>query len=94
MELISPPAVELTGFMQPLGDDLECTSFLLIEYPVGCWYCETPEITGIVLIEMAPGQKASYTRNLIKITGKLTLNATDPESFLFSIGKAKVAPAD
>jgi Tfp pilus assembly protein PilF len=86
--------IALAGFMQPLREDGDLTSFMLIEYPVGCWYCETPEITGIVLIEMAPGEKVSFTRSLVKITGKLKLNATDPESFLYSIGKAKVTPAD
>jgi hypothetical protein len=86
--------IALAGFMQPLREDSDLTAFLLIEYPVGCWYCETPEITGMVLVELALGQKASFTRNLIKITGKLTLNATDPENFLFTIGKAKVSAAD
>ncbi len=86
--------IALAGFIQPLREDSDLTSFMLIEYPVGCWYCETPEITGIVLVELTPGEKTSFTRNLVKIIGKLKLNATDPETFLFSIGKAKVAPAD
>jgi Tfp pilus assembly protein PilF len=86
--------IVLAGFIQPLREDSELTSFMLIEYPVGCWYCETPEMTGIVLVEMAPGEKVTFSRNLVKIIGKLKLNGTDPESFLFSISKAKVAPAD
>ena len=48
--------VSLTGFMQPLGEDVELGSFMLIEYPVGCWYCEMPEITGIVLVDLAAGK--------------------------------------
>ena len=43
--------VSLSGFMQPLNDELEHSSFMLIEYPVGCWYCEMPEMTGIELVE-------------------------------------------
>jgi Tfp pilus assembly protein PilF len=86
--------ISLNGFMQPLGDDLELTSFMLIEYPVGCWYCEVPEMTGIVLVELPADKTATYTRGLVKITGKLTLNATDPENFLYIIGKAKVTEAD
>ena len=46
--------VSLIGYMQPLSDDLEVASFMLIEYPVGCWYCETPAMTGIVLVELPP----------------------------------------
>src|SRR5207247_10359219 len=84
----------LAGYMQPLGEDQEMTSFLLIEYPVGCWYCEMPEVTGIVFVELAPGKTASFTRGLVKVVGELSLNANDPESFLYAIRKAKVTEAD
>jgi hypothetical protein len=86
--------VQLTGFMQPLGDDLECTSFLFIEYPVGCWYCEMPEMTGMVLIEMPEGKTRTYSRSALKVTGKLKLNSTDPENFLYILRDAKVSDGD
>ena len=86
--------IALTGHMQPLGDDVDLTSFLLIEYPVGCWYCEVPEMTGIVLAELSAGKTAPYTRGLVKVTGQLMLNATDPENLLYIIQKAKVTEAD
>jgi hypothetical protein len=86
--------VSLSGFVQPLGEGLELTSFMLIEYPVGCWYCETPEITGIVFVELPPDKSVSYSRNLVRVEGKLALNSTDPEDFLFTIRQAKVVPAD
>jgi hypothetical protein len=82
--------VTLTGYMQPLGEDLENASFMLIEYPVGCWYCEMPDIASIVLVEMPEGKIAKYTRSSIKVTGRLHLNATDPENFLYTITKANV----
>src|SRR5262249_21899949 len=83
--------VELSGFMQPLGDDADTDSFMVIEYPVGCWYCEMPETTGIVLVELVQGQSARFTRRLVKVVGKLTLNANDPENFLYIVSEAKVA---
>jgi tetratricopeptide (TPR) repeat protein len=86
--------VALSGFMQPLGEDLEVSSFMLIEYPVGCWYCEMPEVTGIVLVELPAGKTVGYTRGLVKVQGTLNLNATDPENFLYTISKAKAALAD
>jgi hypothetical protein len=86
--------ISLSGFMQPFGDSPELTSFMLIEYPVGCWYCEMPEMTGIVLAELPPGKSAPHTRGLVKIVGRLSLNATDPESFLYTITRAKVTEAD
>jgi tetratricopeptide (TPR) repeat protein len=86
--------VSLTGFMQPLGEEVELGSFMLIEYPVGCWYCEMPEITGIVLVDLPPGKTATFTRGQVKITGKLALNARDPENFLYTIKDATVSGAD
>jgi hypothetical protein len=86
--------VALTGFMQPLGEELELGSFLLIEYPVGCWYCEMPEITGIVLVELPSGQTATFTRGQVKVTGRLSLNSGDPENFLYTLRDAKLSGTD
>jgi len=86
--------VSLSGFMQPLGEDLQSRTFMLIEYPVGCWYCETPSITGIVMVVLPSGKTATFTRGSIKITGKLTLNSTDPENFLYTISDARTSGVD
>lgn len=86
--------VSLIGFIQPIGDDLDLSSFLLVEYPTGCWYCEMPDAAGMVLVELVEGATASYTRNIVKVTGELKLNMSDPEGFLFSIRDARVTAAD
>lgn len=82
--------ISLNGYIQPLGQELEMGAFLLIENPVGCWYCEMPEITGIVLVELPDSKTATYTRGPIEIVGKLKLNSNDPENFLYSISNARV----
>lgn len=86
--------VKMTGFMQPLGEELESAAFMLIEYPIGCWYCEMPEITGIVLVEMPSNESQSYSRGLLTVTGRLQLNASDPENFLYIVRDAKVEAAN
>lgn len=86
--------ITLNGFMQPLGDNPECTAFLLIEYPVGCWFCEMPELTGMIQVELPPGRTMTFTRDLLRVSGRLALNATDPEEFLYSLRQAKVAEVD
>jgi hypothetical protein len=82
--------VEVQGFMQPLGDDTECNAFMLIEYPIGCWYCEMPEMAGIMLVELPDGKTHTYTRSALRITGQLSLNRNDPENFLYILKAAKV----
>ena len=86
--------VSLTGFIQPLNEELELATFMFIEYPVGCWYCEMPEVTSILFVELPEGKSFTYTRGLVKVTGRLSLNKGNPESFLYTLNKAKVAEAD
>jgi hypothetical protein len=86
--------VSMTGFMYPLRDDPDMNAFLFIEAPVGCWYCEMPETTGIIYVEMPAGQAARLQRGTVRIVGRLTLNATDPEDFLYSVKDARVAALD
>jgi hypothetical protein len=86
--------VTLNGFLQPLDEELENSTYMLIEYPVGCWYCEAPEVTSIVFVELRKGKTKAYTREMVKVTGKLVLNATDPENFLYTISEAKITSVD
>jgi hypothetical protein len=83
--------VRLLGFMHPLNDDQDLTSFLLVEYPIGCWYCEMPPSTGLVHIELPRGRSAPFGRSMITITGRLRLNAGDPEDFLYTLQEARVS---
>jgi hypothetical protein len=86
--------VVLTGFLQPVNEELESSAFLLIEYPIGCWFCEMPELTGIVLVELPAGKAAALTRNQVKVTGRLALNGTDPENFLYTVRDAAIGAPD
>jgi hypothetical protein len=86
--------ITMTGFMFPLREDPDLAAFLFIEAPVGCWYCEMPETTGIVFVEMPAGQTARYQRGLIRITGRLQLNSADPEDFLYAVKDARVGAID
>lgn len=86
--------VRLTGFLQPLGEDLEAGAFLLIEYPVGCWFCETPAMANILLIELPRDKTFTYTRDAVRVEGRLSLNATDPENFFYTLRDAKVTTGE
>ena len=56
LEQLEGKKVSLTGFMQPVTMDIDVTAFMLVEYPIGCWFCESPEPTGIVYVEIAGGK--------------------------------------
>jgi hypothetical protein len=85
--------VTVRGYMQPVGDGTDLNVFLLIENPVGCWYCENPELVQIVLVELPEGRNRRLTREPLTVTGKLTLNATDPENFFFTLQAEKIVVA-
>lgn len=82
--------VVLTGFMQPLGDAAEFAGFMLLEFPVGCWFCEMPGPTGVVSVELEPGTRTTTRRGLIKVTGTLELNRDNPEDFFFRVMGARI----
>lgn len=82
--------VTMLGYMQVVGEEPRPAGFLLLEYPVGCWFCEMPEPTGLVSVELKPGTRTEPRRGLIKVTGTLKVNASDPEDFLFRISDATI----
>jgi tetratricopeptide (TPR) repeat protein len=86
--------VELTGFLIPVRDEPDAGAFMFVEAPVGCWYCEMPELTGIVYVEMPRGRTARYQRGLLRVVGRLTLNSTDPEDFLYTVRDARIGAVD
>ena len=86
--------VSMTGFMYPLREETEMTAFLFIEAPVGCWYCEMPESTGIIYVELPMGQTTRYQRGVVRLVGRLRLNTSDPEDFLYTVKDAKVGSLD
>ena len=94
LEKLNGKKVSLTGFMQPVTMDIEVSGFLLVEYPVGCWFCETPEPAGMIYIEIAGGKTVQVKRGRVKVEGKLKLNSSDPEDFLYTLTGASVRDPD
>lgn len=87
--------VRITGFMAPVGGTTAgLTGFLLTENPIGCWFCESPGPTQVFSVELADGVTTELTRTVVKVTGTLRLNRTDPERFPLTLDGARVGPAD
>jgi hypothetical protein len=47
-----------------------------------------------VNIELKIGKTTELRKGLVKVTGTLSLNRTDPETYLFNITNARVGEAD
>jgi hypothetical protein len=85
--------ITLAGYLQPLYDD-DDSAFLLIESPVGCWHCEMLELTGLLYLDPAAGETIQFEDGLRRVVGRLSLNATDPDDFIFTLRDAKIARVD
>lgn len=94
LQSLNGKKVSLTGFMQPVTMDIEVSGFLLVEYPIGCWFCETPEPSGLLYIEIAGGKTVPVKRGRVKVEGTLKLNSSDPEDFLYTVTGASVRDPD
>jgi tetratricopeptide (TPR) repeat protein len=95
LEDLDGKRVALTGFMQPAdAETSEAGGFLLLENPVGCWFCESPEPAGIVYVALPEGKTTEIRKGLVKVEGVLRLNRNDPEQYLYKVSKAKVGEAD
>jgi hypothetical protein len=94
LEQLDGKKVSLTGFMQPVTMDIEVSGFMLVEYPIGCWFCETPEPSGLIYIEIAGGKTVPVKRGRVKVEGTLKLNHGDPEDFLYTLSGASVRDPD
>lgn len=93
LDKLDGKTVSLTGFMQLSKDDTFTGTFILLEYPVGCWFCETPDPTGLLFVQLKPNG-GDFRRGLVKVTGTLTLNRDNPESYLYSLQDARIGDAD
>ncbi|MBM3979009.1 MAG: tetratricopeptide repeat protein [Planctomycetes bacterium] len=93
LEKLDGKTVALTGFMRPT-DERAVETFVVLEYPLGCWFCESPDPTGLVSVELKAGTSTEYKRGLLKLTGTLVLNRDNPEAYLFSLKDARLGEAD
>jgi hypothetical protein len=85
--------VNLVGFVRANGGGTEMAEFLLTEFPIGCWFCESPGPTQVVWVELAAGTTFDHVNGAVEVTGTLKLNKSDPERPLLRIEGAAVKRA-
>jgi hypothetical protein len=85
VEQLDGKQVVLTGYPAPGG-----SGFLLTEFPIGCWFCDSPGPTRVVAVDAAPPPG----RDAVKVTGTFRLNRTDPERYLFEMTDVTIRVTD
>lgn len=94
LHAVDGKTITLTGFMSPLDEIGTMNSFLLLEFPLGCFYCLTPPPTGIVVVELAEQRRVPLHYERVQIAGLLRLNRDDPEDFLYILTQAELSLAE
>jgi hypothetical protein len=85
VEQLDGKQVVLTGYPAPGG-----SGFLLTEFPIGCWFCDSPGPTRVVAVDAVPPPG----RDAVKVTGTFRLNRTDPERYLFEMTDVTIRVTD
>lgn len=95
--------VAISGFMAPFDSLEDMSRFMLMPNYVGCFFCEPPSLTQVLLVEMPPtkeGEKRPFVEPAIVVRGQLDLYLPDEDGpfdfsdgFLFTIRNARHAVA-
>jgi hypothetical protein len=94
LEKLDGKEVQLIGFLRSDRPENQLRSFQLVEYPIGCWFCDIPDASGIIDVSLREDATVERSRTAITIIGTLKLNRDDPEDFLFRIAEARVKSVD
>lgn len=86
--------VNLIGFMVPLYSFRATTEFLLLRLPVECYFCESPPMRDVMLVQMAEGKTTDIVKEPVIVSGTLTLNEGPGTKFFYVLKDASREPAE
>lgn len=85
--------INLVGFMVPLEQFREMTEFLLLPMPLQCYFCESPPMRDVVLVQMMEGMTADLVEEPLMISGTLKLKEGPKTPFFYVIESASTEGA-
>ena len=86
--------VNLIGFMVPEYEFRQMQEFMLLPVPIECYFCESPPMRDVMLIQMAEGSVVDLVNEPVLIHGELTLNEGPGTKFFYVIKNADRGPAE
>ena len=87
-------AVTVRGFMLPLHSAGQSSQWFVSEKPRGCYFCNPPGVSEIMLVNMAGGAELSPSTWQVDVYGKLHIATGDPkDTVLYTLDDASVVIA-
>ena len=87
--------VHIVGFMTPIDQFRNVERFMLLPMPIYCYFCESPPMRDVLLIQMRDGTKVKKMWNEpILVHGDVKLYAEAGEPFFYAIEDAGWGKAD
>jgi len=88
-KLVGKP-VEISAFMAPLDEYTKMREFLALRQSVGCFYCEAPSPTQVILVNLKSGLTAEIVHTAVKLRGTLALSEESRDEFLYTLNDAEI----
>lgn len=80
--------VKLAGFMTPLYEFRNVKEFLFLPMPIECYFCATPPMRDVVLVQTADDVKLDIIDGPVVMDGVLTLNEGPGTKFFYVLKDA------
>ncbi len=84
--------VDIIGFMVPLEKFRGMTEFMLLPFPIECYFCEAPPMKDVVLVQMKDGETTDLVKEPVIINGQIQLNEGPGTKFFYVIKGAESGP--
>ena len=80
--------VSFVGFMTPLYEFRGVKEFILLPLPLQCYFCQTPPMREVVLVQMAADKTTNIVNEPVLFSGTLTLNEGPGTKFFYVLKDA------
>ncbi|HPO16102.1 MAG TPA: DUF3299 domain-containing protein [Candidatus Hydrogenedentes bacterium] len=84
--------VDIVGFMVPLEQFRNMTEFLVLPVPIECYFCQSPPMRDVVVVQMEKGKGTNLYREPVLINGILNLKQGPNTKFFYIITEANMGP--
>lgn len=78
-------AVEVTGFMMPINQTENITTFIIVNTLFGCCFGQAPAVNHVIVVTMEAGKTVDFYPDAVRVIGKFSVGETREQGYLVSI---------